>query len=82
MSIEEDLLQYITAEMTLDTERGPLTAESSLIASGRVDSLGLLRILGYVQQRYGVDLLAAGSPRDFESAAGMAAAIRRLRGDA
>ena len=82
MSIESDLVQYITAEMAMDADRGSLTPESSLIASGRVDSLGLLRILGYIQQRYGVDLLAAGSPQDFESVAGMAAAIRRLRGDA
>ena len=80
MSIESNLIEYIAAEMPTDAERGALTPESSLIASGRLDSLGLLRILGYIQQQYGVDLLAAGSPKDFESVAGMAAAIRRLGG--
>ena len=43
--------------------------------------MGLLQIVGYVQQQYGIDLLASGKPQDFETIGGMALAIRRLRGD-
>jgi len=41
--------------------------------------LGLLRVLGFVEERYGVYLAETGSPTDFESVATLAAAIRRLR---
>ena len=81
MSIESELRQYIAQEIVLDPEAGEVTEASPLIASGRVDSMGLLQIVGYVQQQYGVDLLSSGKPQDFETISGMAGAIRRLRGD-
>jgi acyl carrier protein len=55
--------------------------DEPLIRSGRVDSMGLLQILGFIQQRYGVDLSATGGPSDFETVTSLAAAIRRSRGD-
>lgn len=39
--------------------------------------MGLLQILGFIQERYAVDLLSAGTPKDFETVTAMAAAIRR-----
>jgi acyl carrier protein len=81
MSIEADLQRLIAREIAVDPEAGEIAPDSPLIASGRIDSMGLLQILGYVQQRYGVDLLASGTPQDFETIAGLAAATRRLRGD-
>jgi hypothetical protein len=65
----------------LDDSAGAIGAEEPLISSGRVDSMGLLQVLSFVQERYGVDLLSTGSPRDFETVTAMAAAIRRTLPD-
>ena len=43
--------------------------------------MGLLQILGFIQQRYGVDLASTGGPSDFETVTSLAAAIRRSRGE-
>ncbi|MBI4241870.1 MAG: acyl carrier protein [Candidatus Rokubacteria bacterium] len=80
MSIESDLQAFIASEVVADGASG-VGLEEPLVRSGRIDSMGLLQILGFVQQRYGVDLSATGGPSDFETVASLAAAIRRSRGD-
>lgn len=80
MSIESDLQQFIAADVVADGAAG-VKLDEPIVRSGRVDSMGLLQILGFVQQRYGVDLAAAGGPSDFESVTALAAAIRRSGGD-
>lgn len=79
MSIEEDLQQFVSSSIVLEDGGNGVGPDEPLISSGRVDSIGLLQVLGYIQERYGVDLLSTGTPRDFETVAGMAAAIRRSR---
>lgn len=81
MTIESDLQQFISAEVALDPGEGGIKADEPLISTGKVDSMGLLQILGFIQQRYGIDLMATSGPRDFESVASLAAAIRRARGE-
>ena len=39
--------------------------------------MGLLQILGFVQQRFGIDLMAVGNPEDFDSVKALAKAVRR-----
>ena len=78
MNIEGDLQRFISSEVV--PEAGVTEAEA-LISSGKVDSLGLLQILGYIEQNYGVTLLASGSPKDFESVQTLATAIRKARGE-
>lgn len=81
MSIETDLLEFITAEVIPDAGPGGVREDEALIRSGRVDSMGLLQILGFIQQRFGVDLASAAGPGDFETVDSMAAAVRRSRGE-
>jgi len=78
MNIETDLQRFICSEVVLE---GGVTDAEALISSGKVDSLGLLQILGYIEQNYGVTLLASGSPKDFESIQTLATAIRKARGE-
>jgi acyl carrier protein len=80
MSIEKDLQEFIAAEV-VPGDAGAVGLEDSLIRSGRVDSMGLLQILGFIQQRYAVDLASTGGPNDFETVSRLAAAIRRSRGE-
>jgi acyl carrier protein len=77
MSIEADLQQFIASETVLEDPGAGIGLDDPLISSGKVDSMGLLQILGHIQQRYGVDLLATASPNDFETVQSLAAAIRR-----
>jgi acyl carrier protein len=79
MSIEEELRQFISSEVLPGGAREPLELDQALISSGHVDSMGLLRILGFIDQKYGVDLMSNANPRDLETIHGMAAAIRRAR---
>jgi acyl carrier protein len=81
MSIEEDLRKFISAQIVPRGEPRPLGLDQPLISSGDVDSIGLLQILGFIDQKFGVDLMSSGTPRDFETIMGMAAAIRRVRGE-
>jgi acyl carrier protein len=73
--VEEAILRFVAAEVAATPEG--LTREERLVETGRVDSLGLLQILSFVEEHWQVNLLAAGSPRDLETVAAMAAAIRR-----
>jgi acyl carrier protein len=81
MSLEEELQEFIRNEIVLDPGAGEIGPNDPLLSSGLVDSMGLLQILDFVQQRYGTDLLSVGGPRDFESVASLAAALRRARGE-
>ena len=80
MNIEADIKQFITSELLPEIQPSDLSDEEALISSGRVDSMGLLQILGFIQQRFGVDLMAVGNPKDFDSVEALAAAVRRIRG--
>jgi acyl carrier protein len=81
MSIESELQQFIAAEVVADGDLG-VQVDEPLIRSGRVDSMGLLQVLGFIEERYGVYLTETGSPTDFETVTALAAAVRRSRGDA
>ena len=76
MSIEQDLRQYISEQIVLDAGEAGVGEDEPLLSSGRVDSLGLLQILSYIDERYGVALMDRGSPHDCESVKALAAAIR------
>jgi len=78
MNIEADIKQFITTELL--AKDSSLGESDTLVSSGRVDSMGLLQILSFIQQRFGVDLMAVGSPHDFDTVAALAAAVRRNKG--
>ncbi len=73
--IELALLSYVERNVVVDG--GPVRPDEPLVESGRVDSLGLLQILGFVSERFAVDLLVLGAPRDLRSVAALASAVRR-----
>jgi acyl carrier protein len=77
MTIEADLQRFVSTEVVVE---GGLATDEPMISSGKVDSLGLLQILGYIEQTYGVTLLTSSSPKDFESIETLASAIRKAGG--
>lgn len=78
---EAEIKQFIESELLADDRGIDLAGDRPLITSGLIDSMGLLQILGYIQQKFGVDLMATGSPMDFDSVGALSAAVRRVRGE-
>lgn len=75
-NIEQELQGYISREVV---RRGTNVAVNvPLVESGLLDSLGLLQIVAYIEQRYGVSLTSSGGPDDFRSISSLAAAVGRL----
>jgi acyl carrier protein len=75
--IEGAILGFVAREVA--TAPDGLTVDEALIETGRVDSLGLLQILSFVDSSWHVDLMSVGDPDDLRSVAALAAAVRRER---
>ena len=52
-SRRERLVEYVTAELLLDPEEG-LTDDEELLASGRIDSFGLVRLVSFIGGEFAV----------------------------
>ena len=50
----EDLAQFIDAEVSLGGE--PVRPDTDLVMSGLVDSLGVVRIVGWLENRLGIEI--------------------------
>jgi acyl carrier protein len=75
--VEAELLRFVAEDAAADG--AGLHPDENFVATGRIDSLGLLRILAFVEERYGVSLAATAHPRDLQSVSALAAAVRRER---
>lgn len=73
--LERTLIDFVEQSVVVDGAE--VARDEHLLESGRVDSIGLLQLLGFVAERFAVDLLVLGSPRDMQSVAALAAAVRR-----
>ena len=78
-TLEASLLGFMRDEVILGNE--PLEATTDLVMTGLVDSLGVVRIVGWLEDRFGIEI----DPGDvviehFESVAAMVAYLRG-RGD-
>lgn len=76
MDIEAHLSQYISQEL-LDGSVA-VTAEDMLLADGLVDSLGMMRLVGYIDDTFGVEV----PPEDvvIENFSTIARMVEYLRG--
>jgi acyl carrier protein len=77
-TLEREITQYIVAEYLPDTPAEELEADYDLIATGVVTSLQLLRLIGWLGDRYDIpfgDLEI--SPNDFRSVAVIAGLVSR-----
>ncbi len=52
MNIQNDLCAYISTELLEDDE--PLAADENLLADGMVDSMGMLRLVAYIDETWSV----------------------------
>lgn len=78
MTIEAEIQTFIATEILSGNSVKVPDLNESLMGSGTLDSLTLLQTLGFIQNRFSVDLLALASPEDYNSIQNMADAIRRF----
>ena len=56
MSTARELQEHITASYLPDVDPGELDRDLDLLDTGVVDSLGVLRLIAWIDQRYGLGL--------------------------
>jgi acyl carrier protein len=76
-TITAGLCEYLNSTL-VDGRSNPLSIDEQLIATGRVDSLGLMSLFEFIQQRYKVNLLPVAEPKDLETIRSLANAILLL----
>ena len=68
MSTEIEIKQFIVTNFARDVSPEQLNSELNLLDNGIVDSLGLLRLIAWVGDNYGIPVNELDiSPNDFES---------------
>jgi acyl carrier protein len=80
VSVVDDLEQFVL-EITQGTGVTAVAPDDDLLANGIIDSHGLMELVGFIEQRYGIsvaddDLL----PENFQSLSHIAAFVERKRG--
>jgi acyl carrier protein len=55
-SVKEQLTEFIIKEVNPDLNLDHLDDDEALIESGIIDSLGILKILAFMDETFGVDL--------------------------
>ncbi len=80
MNGSADIEQFILSELTQGRGITEIDASENLLSKGIVDSHGVMELVGFLEQRYGI---AVGdgdlSPENFESVASIEAFVGRKR---
>jgi acyl carrier protein len=80
MSVSADIEQFILSELTQGRGITTIDASENLLSKGIVDSHGVMELVGFLEERYGI---AVGdedlSPENFESVASIEAFVGRKR---
>jgi|SoiMethySBSTD1v2_1073268.scaffolds.fasta_scaffold497429_3 acyl carrier protein len=54
MSFEQTLKTFIEENLVRDKSSGPVTADESLLQRGVLDSLGLMNLIAFIEEKTGV----------------------------
>ena len=77
--IGDQLIEMITAEVSLDPSH-EITLETDLLLTGLVDSLGVVQIVGWIEDELGLDVDPLDVSLDnFQTVGQMVAYIERQR---
>ena len=55
-SIEQDVRQFLDENYVLDAAAGALTREESLTRRGVLDSMGILELIVYLEERFSIEI--------------------------
>jgi acyl carrier protein len=57
MTILEDVEKFLIAEIGVDPSKQSLSPDEDLLERGVIDSLGVLRLIAFLEKTYGVEVL-------------------------
>jgi acyl carrier protein len=81
MSVSNDIEQFILDELTQGRGITEIDQNENLLSKGIVDSHGVMELVGFLEQRYGI---AVGdedlTPENFESVGRIEAFVERKKG--
>lgn len=77
MAHKTEIKQFIVSSFAPDVVPEDIADDFDLLETGTVDSLGLLSLISWLEQRYGLSVSDVDiSPMDFRSVAAMDAFVR------
>jgi acyl carrier protein len=80
MSVSADIEQFILTELTQGRGITSIAADENLLSKGIVDSHGVMELVGFLEDRYGISVGDEDlSPENFESVQSIAAFVERKR---
>ena len=83
MSVSADIEQFILSELTQGRGITEIAPEENLLSKGIVDSHGVMELVGFLEERYGITVGDEDlSPENFESVASIEAFVERKNGQA
>ena len=81
MSFEKTLKTFIEENLVRDKSSGPVTADESLLQRGVLDSLGLMNLIAFIEEKTGVRIADDDVMlENFETINAIVATIDRARG--
>ena len=79
MEVEQKLKHFIAAEL-MYAEDDDLSSDEPLLGSGIVDSLGIIRLVSYIEEEFGVVVPEEELvPDHFQTVSRLAAFVERLQ---
>jgi acyl carrier protein len=57
-TVDSEIKSYILSEFLPNADAGELTASTPLIAGGILDSLATVRLVAFLEQRFGIEVQA------------------------
>jgi len=78
LDVVQEIHDYIAAEFT--PERGSLAPDENLLAQGIIDSMGILKLVTFLEERFGIEAIDDDLvPENFASIETLAAFVERKR---
>ncbi len=80
MDVDQRIIQFISEELLLGTRQDGIFPEESLISSGILDSLALLRLILFLEEEFGVTIEDGEvRPENFETIEAMKSFLKQKR---
>jgi len=57
MDIKSELEQFILKELVHDQDKKSLVPDEDLLMQGYIDSLGILKLSGFIEEKFGVKVM-------------------------
>jgi acyl carrier protein len=81
MTIDTEIKDYIAKNLLFSDNGFPYSEEASFLEEGIVDSVGVMELVAFVEEKFGLKIDDADvTPDNFDSVSRLAAFIRRKSG--